>query len=165
MKRRTQERMAELQRQILHAGPPSAVYRLMPRNVEYGGYEERAYCVCIKKSNKPFLDRVLDFDSLLRRSLVPGERMVYENEAFAIVGDTYRISYVLEGYKKHCDRLGYMIDGRPVARLLHRMGVSLAIKRMMYSRAARDATEAKMLRPEAREAYPNPADRFVACCG
>ena len=71
--------------------------------------------------------------------------------------------YVLEGYKKHADRIGYVLWRQAQTELLHRMGCEEVFR--ILSKSRRDIREEffnRMSILELTEKYPNPADRFVS---
>jgi len=157
-------RVLELQQLIPRIGNLRYIYRLGRRRNIHGRLYELDYAVCIKKNAKCFLDRVAEFDSVLRGALAKGEELRYDDQAFLVVGYDYRIRYVFEGYKKQCDKIGYMEDGKPQFRMLHRMGVSLAFRHYRIRGYNRAEIESRMFNGDWTDPYPNPGDRFVAIC-
>ena len=59
-----------------------AIFRLDRRRDPRCGLFTADYLVNLKKNDQPFLDRVADFDAALRKVLVDGEELRYENLSF-----------------------------------------------------------------------------------
>ena len=155
-------RIRELPVRISRIGNLRSIYRLGRHYDMANGFHDFDYAVCIKKNGQSFLARVASFDAVLRDAMIEGETLRYDNQTFLIVGPDYRICYAFEGYKKQCDKLGYMKDGNPQFRMLQRMGVSLVVRYCRLRGYDRDEIEAHMFNGDWTVAYPNPADRYVA---
>ena len=157
-------RMHEILEYVQRLAGVRAIFRLDRRRNPRCGLFTADYLVNLKKNDQPFLDRVADFDTELRKALADGEELRYENLSFVITGAGYCLCFALEGYKKRSDKLGYMENGTPKSRMLHRMGVAFAFHHYEMSRYFRAEVESRMLDADWIAAYPNPADRFVFIC-
>ena len=140
------------------------------RRIE-SSYEERdkacSYVVTIRKNPQvSFEERNKQFYQLLQENLRDDERLICKNQCYTICGEWYEISYVLEGYKKHPDKIGYVEkwygEYRPQVSLLHRMGADTAF-RWLQENAPEEKVrvQERMLASEMRKRYPNPGERFV----
>ena len=140
------------------------------RRIE-SSYEERdkacSYVVTICKNPQvSFEERNKQFYQLLQENLRDDESLICENQCYTISGEWYEISYVLEGYKKHPDKIGYVEkwygEYRPKVSLLHRMGADTAF-RWLQENAPEEKVrvQERMLASEMRNRYPNPGERFV----
>lgn len=109
-----------------------------------------------------FRERIQRFYNTLKEALINGEELICENECFTVSGKWYSITYCVEGYKKHVNRIGFMENGEPCERLLKRMGCNEAIKWMANCTETEKAEIASRMHfREMVGKYKNPADRFV----
>ena len=122
-----------------------------------------SYSVTLKKiPNVSFLDRTRDFYNCLSNNLTDGEKLICENRAFSVVGEWYTITYVLEGYKKHANMVGYYENGYARQELTHRMSVEEAYKWMgCCSDVEKSDVQIRMNFWEMKDKFPNPSDRIV----
>lgn len=159
-------RQQEMHRIILNEMKP--LWKI--RRIE-SSYEERdkacSYVVTIRKNPQvSFEERNKQFYQLLQKNLRDDERLICKNQCYTISGEWYEISYVLEGYKKHPDKIGYVEkwygEYRPQVSLLHRMGADAAF-RWLQENAPEEKVrvQERMLASEMRKRYPNPGERFV----
>lgn len=119
------------------------------------------YVVTLKKDPKnSFEDRVKEFYRCLSNRLADDEELRCEDRCYKIVGKWYQITYTLEGYKKHANRIGYKSC---CTGLLKRMGTDEAF-RWLKGCSEKEVNDVfkRMNFNEMQRAYPNPADRFVA---
>ena len=135
-----------------------AVYRLSRCvNAEI---DESAYVIVLKKAGCPFEELVTKVVALIRECLEGGEDMIFANQSIAVKGTDYVIRYYIEGYKKQCDRMGFVDDGAVRVELIRRMGVSLLLRlKWMPSRLE---IESYMDNADWKRQYVNEADRYVA---
>lgn len=125
--------------------------------------QEYAYVVTLKKDpEKSFSRRCGDFYRYLGDQLEDGEELNTDHECFTVVGRRYRISFCLEGYKKHPDQMGYYARGRTQTKLMRRMGCEEAFFWLKQNRIQLPAVLERMNFRELKQAYPNPAERFIA---
>ena len=123
-----------------------------------------AYVVTLKKDpEKSFADRCADFYRCLSGQLSDDEELSTDNECFTIVGKRYTISFCLEGYKKHPNQMGYYAQGLPQTKLIRRMGCEEGFFWLKQNGIHITAILERMNFGELKHAYPNPADRFIAC--
>lgn len=121
------------------------------------------YSVTLKKMpQKPFLERVKDFYACLNSNLIEGEKLICEDEAFVVCGHGYSLVYVLEGYCKHPNMLGYYQNGIATQKILCRMSFFEA-HRWLDKCTNEEVADiyARLSFTEMRDKYPNPAERFV----
>ncbi len=119
------------------------------------------YVVTLKKDPKnSFEDRIKEFYRCLSNRLADDEELRCEDRCYKIVGKWYQITYTLEGYKKHANRIGYKSC---CTGLLKRMGTDEAF-RWLKGCSEKEVNDVfkRMNFNEMQRAYPNPADRFVA---
>lgn len=123
-----------------------------------------SYCVTLRKDTEiSFTDRVQRFYDLLCRNLEYGESLILENRCFKINSELYSITYVLEGYKKHSDKIGFMCHGKPCSDFMHRAGTVISYKWMnSCTKQEQNDIFSRMSLFEMNKLYPNPADRFTA---
>ena len=119
------------------------------------------YVVTLKKDPKvSFEDRVSAFYQCLSNNLADDEELRCEDRCYKIVGQWYQITYTLEGYRKHANRIGYKSS---CTELLNRMSTEEAYAWMkVCSDTEVNDIFARMNFTEMVHAYPNPADRFAA---
>lgn len=132
---------------------------------DYRGERDKSavYSVTLKKApNVSFSDRVKTFYNCLKHNLREGEALLCRNRSFAVSGNRYEITFILEGYNKHADMIGYC-DHKVVKQdLIRRMSVEEAVRWMdRYASSEKHNVERRMLFREMIDRYPNPADRFV----
>ena len=122
-----------------------------------------AYVVTIRKDPKvSFEERNKKFYQCLSQNVRGDEKLFCEDHCYLVSGQWYTITYVLEGYKKHPDRIGYVDKGIPRVELLHRMGAEQAYRWMSEcSETEKTDIQKRMQFQEMMNAYPNPAQRFV----
>lgn len=122
-----------------------------------------AYVVTIRKDPKAsFEERNEKFYKCLSQNLRGEEKLICEDQCYTISGKWYKITYVLEGYKKHPNRTGFVENGIPRVDLLHRMGADQAFRWMATcSDTEKSDIQKRMQFQEMMNAYPNPAKRFV----
>ena len=122
-----------------------------------------AYVVTIRKDPKvSFEKRNEKFYECLSQNLRSDEELICEDECYTIAGMQYTITYVLEGYKKHPDRIGFVVNGIPHTQQLHRMGADQACRWMSgCSETEKDDIHTRMRFTEMMNAYPNPAQRIA----
>lgn len=135
-----------------------AVYRLS-RSVN-AGIDESAYVIVLKKAGCPFEELVTKVVALIQGCLEDGEKLIFANQSVAVKGADYVIRYYIEGYKKQCDRMGFVDDGKVRMRLIRRMGVSLLFRQKW--RPPRLEIESYMDNADWERQYVNEADRYVA---
>lgn len=156
----TSNRINELYMAIVNNEKPKARIRKV---ISYQNKEKPKffYVVTISKNEKPFTERVNEFNELLLDNLKPNESLIYIDDCFCIVSDKYEISYAFEGYYKQANKKGCIENGIAYEKLLHRMGFEFAIK---YAKKHNvyDSAISKMDNVEWQEKYPNSADRLVA---
>ena len=122
------------------------------------------YVVTLKKTpEKDFLTRVTDFYNCIKGNLREDEKLVCEDKSFAVSGEWYCITFVLEGYKKHANMVGYYENGHARQDLTHRMSVEEAYKWLSQcSDTEKKDIQKRMNFREMEDKFPNPADRIVA---
>lgn len=122
-----------------------------------------SYSVTLKKiPSASFLDRTRDFYNCLSNNLKDGEKLVCEDKSFSVVGKWYTITFVLEGYKKHANMVGYYENGYARQELTHRMSVEEAYKWMdCCSDVEKKDIQKRMNFREMEDRFPNPSDRIV----
>lgn len=122
-----------------------------------------SYSVTLKKiPSASFLDRTRDFYNCLSNNLKDGEKLVCEDRSFSVVAKWYTITYVLEGYKKHANMVGYYENGYARQELTHRMSVEEAYKWMdCCSDVEKKDIQKRMNFREMEDRFPNPSDRIV----
>lgn len=126
--------------------------------------KESSYVVTIKKDcNVSFKDRVIRFYTCIKNHLRDDEELLCSEKCYKIQGSGYTITYVLEGYKKHPNQIGYVEDKKITVALLERMGVEEAYHWLdSCSDEEKDDVFARMKFLEMQRKYPNPAERFIA---
>lgn len=155
-------REQELKNCILSMMDPVWHYRKI-----YGCEDERdkssSYTVTLRKDpEKPFIERVAEFYNCLKSNLGEGETLVCKDKAFVISRERYSITFVLEGYKKHANMIGYYENGKACQDLIHRMSVEEAYKWMKCcSNTEKDDIQDRMAFKEMEDKFPNPADRIA----
>lgn len=119
------------------------------------------YVVTLNKDPKvSFEDRVKEFYRCLSNHLADDEELRCEDRCYKIVGKWYQITYTLEGYKKHANRIGYQSR---CSSLLKRMSTDEAFRWLKGCSETEVSDVFKRMNfNEMQRAYPNPADRFVA---
>lgn len=123
-----------------------------------------SYAVTIRKDkNTSFEERNRLFYNCLKNSLHKNEKLTCKNQCYTISAEWYTITYVLEGYKKQADKIGYVENGVPCVSLMHRMSIEKAFRLIKESKINKYHIYTQMLYSEMNEAYPNPAQRFVKC--
>lgn len=125
--------------------------------------QDYAYVVTLKKDpGKSLSLRCADFYRYLGDQLEDGEELNTDDRCFTIVGQRYRISFCLEGYKKHPDQMGYYAQGRTQTKLIGRMGCEEGFFWLKQNGIQLPAVLERMNFKELKRAYPNPAERFIA---
>lgn len=125
-----------------------------------------AYVATLRKCPDCSIEQRIDeFHNCLLSQLTSGESLDYAEQCFSIKGDGYTITYCLEAYKNSANQLGFICDGKPAVKILHRMGCEAAFRwmRRNCSNQECDNIFARMRFREMMSAYPNPSDRFVKC--
>jgi len=156
-------RQQALQREILRRMNPVWSIRRVDLCID-SKKSSCAYTVTLRKNREEsFFVRSARFLSCLRQSLQEGETLFCSDRAYTVSGDRYSIVFVLEGYKKHPDKTGFMKNQAPAAELLHRMGTEEAYRWMQKNctPGEQNGIFARMRFLEMERAFPNPADRFV----
>ena len=121
-----------------------------------------AYAVTIRKDfTASFAERNARFYECLQKSLVYGETLLCENQCYTVVGEFYRLTYVLEGYKKHPNQIGYVEAGQPCVSLLRRMSAEEAFRWMKDYREEGKLVQTQMNLAEMVQKYPNPSQRLI----
>ena len=120
------------------------------------------YAVTLGKNReKSFHDRAVEFHKCLRDSLLKAEKLVCNDKSFSVSGNGYAVTFVLEGYKKHANMIGYM-EGVPTCNLSRRMSVEEAFNWMKSCSAAeQNDTLDRMYFREMEDKFPNPAERLI----
>lgn len=122
-----------------------------------------AYVVTLRKDmTKRFLNRCSEFYCCLKNQLQADEKLYTEADCFTIAGEDYTISFCLEGYKKRANQLGYYHQGVPQTKQIKRMGCEEGIRWLKRNDIEIENVLERMNCSKMIEAYPNPADRFVA---
>lgn len=156
-------RERELKDRILNEAAP--VWRIRKIS-EYQDERDKQSCYSVtllKDINKPFTKRVKDFYECLKSNLGENEGLFSEDRSFTVHGEWYSITYVLEGYKKHANMVGYYERGYPQQGLTGRMSVEEAFKWMDgCCETEKDDIFDRMNFYEMEDVFPNPADR-LAC--
>ncbi len=129
----------------------------------HGREQNCAYVVTIRKDPAAsFAERNVRFYEHLQKNLACGEMLLCENQCYTVVGEFYRLTYVLEGYKKHPNQIGYVEAGQPCVSLLRRMSAEEAFHWMKYcEEKERELVFAQMHLSEPVQKYPNPSHRFI----
>lgn len=83
-----------------------------------------------KRSESSFLERVSELYRLLLSNTQENEKLICQNQSFIIDGDSYSVTFYLEGYKR-ANLIGYMEDKKPQVSLMHRMGYD-AMRKWLY---------------------------------
>lgn len=123
-----------------------------------------AYVVTLRKDpEKSFDRRCATFYRCLSDQLRKDEEINTDSGCFTIIGEGYTISFCLEGYKKRPNQMGYYAQGRTQTKLIRRMGCEEGFFWLKQHGIHVTAIWEKMNFAELKQAYPNPADRFVAC--
>ncbi len=119
----------------------------------------------LKDPEVPFIERVNGFYGFLKKNALDCERVENEERCFSVYYGFYSIGFVLEGYKKHSDTVGFIEEGVAKKDLMRRMGVEEAVKWMDRNCSDREKKniQERMDLTEMIDDYPNPSDRFVAC--
>lgn len=120
-----------------------------------------SYVVTLKKeSNISLKNRINYFYDCLQTCINKGEDFVCENESYVIKGTGYKITYCLESYGKHSDKICF---GKNQSKLHKRMGIEYAMRTLKnYDETELSDINARMRFREMVQKYPNPADRFIA---
>ncbi len=140
------------------------VWRIIKIQDHYNEWNKNScYSVILKKDRqKTFLERVTAFHECLINNISKGEKLVSETDSFKVYGNGYSITYVLEGYKKHADLVGYYENGRAQQRPANRMGIESAFKWMNEcDDEEKNIIFQRMNFREMENEFPNPSDRFV----
>ena len=158
-KKRIQEFKEAILREV---APVWSIHRLYALEFEEWA-SEYAYVVTLKKTKGvSLLKRTADFHACLQRHLAEGETLSCEDQSFTIRLRGGYVTFCLEGYKKDPDRMGFVEDGQPRIKLLHRMGCEKAFQVLkQHQGSGRYDVEARMHLREMLNDYPNPADRYV----
>ena len=152
------ERIAELAHELTVRERVRAIYRLGCGDI--GQVKERSYLIVLRKSAKKFPERVASIVDILKSNLKEGERLDFSWRSVAVVAPGYVIRYVIEGYNKQCDRMGFVEDGEAKDGLLLRLGLPLLFK--MDWMPHRAEVESYMYNGDWMSRYGNPSDRYVA---
>ena len=122
-----------------------------------------SYAVTLRRDRQvSFAERNRQFYACLQKSLDPGENLLCEDQCYSVVGEGYCIRFVLEGYKKHADRFGYVEGETACVAPLHRMGTDEACAWAEgCTEAERSDIQKRMQFLEMKDKYPNPGQRFV----
>jgi hypothetical protein len=121
-----------------------------------------AYAVTIRKDfTASFAERNARFYECLQKNLAHGETLLCDNQCYTVVGEFYRLTYVLEGYKKHPNQIGYVEAGQPCVSLLRRMSAEEAFRWMKDYREEGKLVQAQMNLAEMMRNYPNPSQRLI----
>lgn len=128
-----------------------------------GERKECAYAITLRKDAAvSFGERNERFYACLRDNLAVGEKLTCEDRCYTVSGHGYSVTYVLEGYKKQPDRIGFVENGVPKTALLHRMGVEAAYR---WTEECGGVTPESVLQRtvlrEMRKNIPNPGTRYV----
>ena len=137
------------------------IYKIRKLSAFYGEAHKIADYVIIlrKRRDKSLEEQVLDFYNLLSGAVTEGEKLLTDNRCFTVKSKYYQISYTLEAYSKHTDRIAYIKDNRPCVELMYRMGCNEAFK---WAEKNMDCEYGYcMYKNEMMNAFKNPADRFV----
>lgn len=157
------QRVLVLQNAIMAFMKPVWRMRRLPFRSE-DHCQERIYVITLRKDRrKSFSERVEEFSQCLKDHLSEGETLLCRDRSFVIKGKLYQITYILEGYKKHADRIGYMESGEAKTVLMRRISTDEAFRWMKSCTRGEigDIWERMNFR-EMVCAYPNMADRFAA---
>ena len=122
------------------------------------------YVITLKKTpGVPFLDRVMTFYTCLNESLDANEKLLCIGRTFCVEGEGYSISFILEGYKKHANVVGFIEDGQAKQELIRRMSIE-EIFRWLKGCDEReiDDIHMRMSFSEMEKEFPNLADRLAA---
>lgn len=115
----TRERAGKLNEQIQIATAP--VYRIRRLSV----WEERKnliYSVSLKKSSELTLEeRTALFYECLKDNLNSDEKIVCGNKSFIISDGIRTLTYCLEAYRKHCNKICYVENSIVKTELIHRI--------------------------------------------
>ena len=130
-----------------------------------GRNQECSYAVTVRKDTAAsFAERNSRFYECLQKNLGYGETLLCENQCYTVVGEFYRLTYVLEGYKKHPNQIGYVEAGEPRVSLLHRMSAEEAFRWLKYREEKdREFVFSQMHFPKLVQEYPNPSHRLIEC--
>ncbi len=122
-----------------------------------------SYVVTLRKTPQfTFEERNAKFYACLHEILEDDETLICEDQCYCIWGKGYMLKYVLEGYKKHPNQIGYAVGDHLWVSLLNRMGAEEAL-RWTKECTAKEKKEiyARMHLYEMQQKYPNPAQRFA----
>lgn len=154
-------------RQIVH----NAIIKAMQPIWSIRKLEERltkhepcaSYVVTLRKTPQfTFEERNAKFYACLHEIPGEGETLICEDQCYCICGEGYTLKYVLEGYKKHPNQIGYAGGDSPWVSLLNRMGAEEALRWTKECTAdEKKDIYARMHLYEMQKKYPNPAQRLV----
>ena len=139
--------------------------RCIHRGVGSDGMYSCCSVTLLKDPSRSFLDRVNEFYECLKINACEREQLICEEKCFEVSYGLYSIGFVLEGYKKHADTVGFYEDGVAKKDLIRRMSIETAIKWIDNNcdKRERAAIQEQMDYPKLIEEIPNSSDRFVAC--
>lgn len=155
-------RTAELIQVILAEMKPVWTVRKIGASITERDHD---YCYVVtlrKDSQKSFQDRCKEFYTCLKKHLGENEVLSTKDERFKVIGEWYSVSFCLEGYKKHSNMMGYYEGKSARVKLLHRMSCEEGFRWIKENGKSINAARKRMNFYEMEQAYPNPADRFVA---
>lgn len=135
-----------------------AVYRLGRKLV--CGVDESNYVIVLRKTARAFQERVEEVVDVLTLTLREDERIEYSHQTIGVAGKGYVIRYSIEGYKKQCDKKGYVENGVNRIEFIRRMGLPLLFRQRWMP--ARIKVESCMYDNDWRSRFLNPVDRYVA---
>lgn len=80
------------------------------------------FVIRLRKSKQvSFPERVSELYGLLQACMLKNEKLICRNQSFIIEGESYSVTFYLEGYKR-ANQIGFIEDGEPQVSLIHRMG-------------------------------------------
>lgn len=83
-----------------------------------------------KRAEASFLERVSELYRFLLSNTQENEKLICQNQSFIMDGDSYSVTFYLEGYKR-ANLIGYMENKKPKVSLMHRMGYD-AMRKWLY---------------------------------
>ena len=156
----------KIRRQELHNAISNSMKPIRKiRRIEFASgkiEKSRSYVVTIcKDAAVSFLERTARFHDCLYNNLCEGEELICENRYYTVKGRGYILNYILEGYKKHADTIGFTENGINCTELLNRMGTEEAYRWLgTCTGEERNDIFNRMSFREMKAAYPNPAQRL-----
>lgn len=157
------QRQSTLHNAILRDLHP--VYRIKKLESHHAAFGiSRSYVITLRKDPaRSMKERVTAFHDCLRRHMATCEVLLCLNQCYTIEGPSYSLTYVLEGYGKAPNQIGYTQDGHPCVALLRRMGGDVALRYLKNcSDIEYEDLRVRMHFIEMRRAYPNPSARMAA---